>query len=227
MMTTCPTETLEQELSTVCADELFRQVSDFLKKQGFGSCAYELETPVPIFCPKVIAFSYGPQEDLLPDSAATAPGRNHSVVSSSAFATSGLGVPMDYTGAARPKWVRRETLRDRSGVIGRLTLATQYIEPSAQIFASAMTAWILRIVHDRMVRILLPKLIPEAGVTMTCREKEILRWTAEGKTASEIGQILGLTERTVNFHINNVVKKFGSTNKINVAVKAMALGMLS
>jgi LuxR family transcriptional regulator, quorum-sensing system regulator SolR len=29
----------------------------------------------------------------------------------------------------------------------------------------------------------------------------VLRWSAEGKTAEDIGHILHLTERTVNFHI--------------------------
>lgn len=32
------------------------------------------------------------------------------------------------------------------------------------------------------------------------REKEILKWTAEGKTSSEIAIILSISENTVNFH---------------------------
>ena len=32
------------------------------------------------------------------------------------------------------------------------------------------------------------------------REVEVLTWVARGKTSAEIGQILGLTKRTVDFH---------------------------
>ncbi len=32
------------------------------------------------------------------------------------------------------------------------------------------------------------------------REKEILKWTAEGKTSAEIAMILSISENTVNFH---------------------------
>jgi DNA-binding CsgD family transcriptional regulator len=73
---------------------------------------------------------------------------------------------------------------------------------------------------------LLPKLVPEARVMMTAREREVLRWTAEGKTAYKISRILTVSERTVNFHINNVVNKLGATNKTQAAVKAAALGLL-
>jgi len=36
---------------------------------------------------------------------------------------------------------------------------------------------------------------------LTARELECLHWAAMGKTSWEIGMILGVTERTVNFHI--------------------------
>lgn len=222
----CSIHNLEQELSTVCPDELFRQVSDFLKVHGFGSCIYELETPVPIFCPKVIAFSYGFQDDLLPDQLAATLEHDSSLIFAP-VAGNAVCSPADFTANEGQRWEHQETTRDKFGVIGRLTLARQHIEPSARVFAYAITSWILRIIHERMVRILLPKLIPEARITMTCREREILRWTAEGKTASEIAQILSLSDRTVNFHIKNIMRKFDSTNKITVAVKAMALGMLN
>lgn len=71
-----------------------------------------------------------------------------------------------------------------------------------------------------------PKPIPETQTKLTWREREILCWTAEGKTSYEIGEILTLSERTVNFHINNSVVKLGASNKTQAAVKATMLGML-
>jgi len=69
--------------------------------------------------------------------------------------------------------------------------------------------------------------LPTGSRLRGLREKEVLRWTAEGKTAYEIGQILQVSERTVNFHINNVVNKLGASNKTQAAVKAATLGMLA
>lgn len=45
------------------------------------------------------------------------------------------------------------------------------------------------------------------------REKEILRWTAEGKTSAEIAMILSISENTVNFHQKNMQKKINAPNK--------------
>ena len=61
---------------------------------------------------------------------------------------------------------------------------------------------------------------------LTEREREVMRWTAEGKTAFEISVIVGLTERTVNFHIGRVLVKLSATNKTQAAVKAAVKGML-
>ena len=77
-----------------------------------------------------------------------------------------------------------------------------------------------------MSKLLTPKLAPETQITLTSREKEVLCWTAEGKTAYEIAHILNVSERTVNFHINNAIAKLETSNKTQAAVKATALGML-
>jgi LuxR family quorum-sensing transcriptional regulator LasR len=61
---------------------------------------------------------------------------------------------------------------------------------------------------------------------LTNREVEILQWTVEGKTAWEIGSILNIKERTVNFHIQNVMEKFGVHNKTQAAARAIGMGVL-
>jgi LuxR family quorum-sensing system transcriptional regulator SolR len=54
----------------------------------------------------------------------------------------------------------------------------------------------------------------------------VLRWTGEGKTSYEIGKILSISERTVNFHVNNVLSKLAATNKVQAVVKAIATGLI-
>lgn len=88
----------------------------------------------------------------------------------------------------------------------------------AQMFASLL--------HHAVARIDLPKLLPENTAPLTQRERECLVWTADGKTAWEIGRILSIAERTVVFHINNVVQKLGAANKTQAIVRAVALKLV-
>lgn len=44
---------------------------------------------------------------------------------------------------------------------------------------------------------------------LTDRERECLQWAAAGKTNSEIGQILGVSENTIRFHFKNIFRRLG------------------
>ncbi|MCX4161037.1 MULTISPECIES: helix-turn-helix transcriptional regulator [Paraburkholderia] len=61
---------------------------------------------------------------------------------------------------------------------------------------------------------------------LSLREREVLRWSAQGKTSYEIGIILGLTERTINFHIAKSIMKLDASNKTHAVVKAVLLGLI-
>ena len=58
------------------------------------------------------------------------------------------------------------------------------------------------------------------------REREILQWTAEGKTSAEIAIILSISENTVNFHQKNMQKRFNAPNKTQIACYAVATGII-
>lgn len=61
---------------------------------------------------------------------------------------------------------------------------------------------------------------------LTPREIECLRWTMEGKTAWEVGSILGITERTAVLHVNNAAHKLHCTSKHQAVIKAMRMGLI-
>lgn len=63
-------------------------------------------------------------------------------------------------------------------------------------------------------------------ITLSQRELEILKWTAEGKTAVEISLILAISPHTVNFHQKNLQRRFNAPNKTQVASYAAAIGLL-
>jgi DNA-binding response OmpR family regulator len=57
-------------------------------------------------------------------------------------------------------------------------------------------------------------------VQLNDREVETLTWVARGKTSAEIAQILGLTKRTVDFHLDNARAKLGAATRTQAVVKA-------
>lgn len=66
----------------------------------------------------------------------------------------------------------------------------------------------------------------DARPHVTAREIECLRWTAQGKTAWEVATILGIAERTVNFHLRNAMDKLQACSKHQAALKAVQAGLL-
>ncbi|MFJ4064737.1 helix-turn-helix transcriptional regulator [Pseudomonas sp. NPDC089996] len=61
---------------------------------------------------------------------------------------------------------------------------------------------------------------------MTEREVEILRWTADGKCASEISRILHISENTVIYHIKKLLAKTGCANKLHAVAQAIGHRLL-
>jgi DNA-binding NarL/FixJ family response regulator len=57
------------------------------------------------------------------------------------------------------------------------------------------------------------------------RELEALTWAARGKTFAEIGQILGISRRTIEFHLDNARRKLGVPTRTQALIKA-AMGQL-
>ncbi len=124
-------------------------------------------------------------------------------------------------GVAQSSWAAR-------GAFGLLSIArhADRLTPAEINMLTLQTNWLANLSHSLMSRFMVPKLAPAAGVTLTAREREVLCWTAEGKTACEIGQILSISERTVNFHVNNILEKLGATNKVQAVVKAISAGLI-
>ena len=80
--------------------------------------------------------------------------------------------------------------------------------------------------QDAALRILVPPSPHPDLPSLTPRELEALRWTMEGKTAWEVGAVLGISERTAALHVNNATHKLGCVNKHQAVLAALRLGML-
>jgi DNA-binding CsgD family transcriptional regulator len=80
--------------------------------------------------------------------------------------------------------------------------------------------------QDSAMRLLVPVHQQPERPSLTPRELEALRWTMEGKTAWEVGVLLGISERTVVFHVNNAMHKLNCVNKQQAVLKALRLGLI-
>ncbi|SNS78809.1 LuxR family transcriptional regulator/LuxR family transcriptional regulator, quorum-sensing system regulator SolR [Noviherbaspirillum humi] len=228
----------ENLLQTASEEELFDRIKSIAASLGFEYCAYGIKMPVPVSRPRLALFSNYPRQwqecYAQRNYISVDPTVHHGLKSNLPIVWS----PETFQSAeelwseARAYGLRfgwAQASRDPSGAVGMLTLArgTEQIADAELMHKQSMMSWLTQIAHASMTRVLMPKLAPETQVSITPREREVLRWTAEGKTASEIAQIISVSERTVNFHVNNVVLKLGASNKTQAAVKAAALGMLA
>jgi DNA-binding CsgD family transcriptional regulator len=62
--------------------------------------------------------------------------------------------------------------------------------------------------------------------SLTEREIECLKWSAEGKTYEDIGLLLGISARTVRFFLENARHKLGSLNTTHAVAAAMLRGLI-
>lgn len=61
---------------------------------------------------------------------------------------------------------------------------------------------------------------------LSARERECLLWVSMGKTAWETASILDRSQRTVEYHLKNAIRKLGATNKVHACALAIRLGLL-
>ena len=62
---------------------------------------------------------------------------------------------------------------------------------------------------------------------LTSQETQCLQWCKEGKTNWEIGEILSISEKTVEFHLGNTMRKLGAGNRISAVVIGLRRGLIN
>jgi DNA-binding response OmpR family regulator len=75
------------------------------------------------------------------------------------------------------------------------------------------------LISARLARVARTAIWPK-HVDLREREVEALTWAARGKTFWEIGEILGLSKRTVEFHLDNARRKLGVATRTQALIKA-------
>lgn len=111
---------------------------------------------------------------------------------------------------------------------GMLSLARSHDKVSSLELSEKepQLVWLSHVTHGLISAIETKELMADIEHQLTDREIEVLRWSASGKTADEIGTILGITPRTVTFHITSSLTKLNSTNKTQAVAKAFLFNIL-
>ncbi|PDS95511.1 DNA-binding response regulator [Rhizobium sp. S9] len=113
-------------------------------------------------------------------------------------------------------WMRDRVAAVRDGIIS-ITHAGQAALQLAFLGAIGPDEYLFRLTaasqrsDDEMLR---------QRFSLTQRESEVLLWIAKGKANRDIGEILGLSARTVNKHLEQIYVKLGVENRASAAVKA-------
>jgi DNA-binding NarL/FixJ family response regulator len=84
---------------------------------------------------------------------------------------------------------------------------------------------LIEVVRNRLARAATRE-APAAGARLSGREAEALTWSARGKSTTDIAVLMAISERTVNFHINNILRKLDVATRTQAAVKAALLGLI-
>jgi LuxR family transcriptional regulator len=231
-------EDLIHELMSVeCENSLFKILASVARKLDFEYCAYGLRVPIPFSrsefvllnnYPKIWQNCYHENGYIRID-----PTVIHGLHSLQPIVWEDhmFSTEHDFWEEARSHGLHfgwAQSCRDEHGIAGMLTMARSD-EPLLvdELREKGLgLSWLAQTAHLGMSRIVLSKILPVTTVSLTKREVAVLQWTADGKTSSEISEILCISERTVNYHIGNAIKKLGTTNKVAAAVRAAVLGLL-
>jgi LuxR family quorum-sensing system transcriptional regulator SinR len=80
--------------------------------------------------------------------------------------------------------------------------------------------------HAAMIEAERPAIKRHRHAAITPREREVLHWSAAGKSYWEIAMILGITERTVRFFMSNARQKLDVVSNTQAVAEAVWRGLI-
>ncbi|NQY39810.1 MAG: helix-turn-helix transcriptional regulator [Henriciella sp.] len=91
-------------------------------------------------------------------------------------------------------------------------------DSASVIFDTFVAAY--RYLHSQSITIEVKPVQPSLNSPLSRREIECLQWLAVGKTISEAACILGISERTLRFHVTNARNRLGVSTTMQAVVAA-------
>jgi DNA-binding CsgD family transcriptional regulator len=223
--------------SSTCELEVFRRLEEAVIALGFEHVAYGFQSPLPFSRPRITLLNNYPrswqeryaQAGYLQVDPTVAHGRRSQepiIWADQVFADTQSFWDEARAHGLRVGWAQSSL--DGLGAGGMLTLSRscQSLTPQELDAKQQKMRWLVQVAHLAFSRLL--RCNPTKGShTLSDRELEVLKWSADGKSAQDIADILRVSKNTVDFHIKNSVTKLQVPNKTAAVVHAALLGLLN
>lgn len=103
--------------------------------------------------------------------------------------------------------------------------------PRADVFAAVRTvagggSLLAPIAASAVLRRVRGEIITQSGPRLTRREQDVLEHVARGLGNKQIAVRLGISERTVKFHVSSVFTKLGASNRAEAVTRAAQAGLI-
>ncbi|CAN7489846.1 autoinducer binding domain-containing protein [Variovorax sp. LjRoot290] len=213
-------------------DDLFAQICKSARSLGFERCAYGLRRPSPFTRPRIFLLNdYDPRWRRRYEEA------GYLAVDPTVLHATRSLTPIVWSDAlfceTPALWAEARSFGlcvgwaqscfDADGSVGLLSLSRSHERlTEKELRAKDLPLrWLVNVAQIALSSALTAIASGEPP-RLTRREREVMQWTADGKTSLEVGDILGISVDTVNFHVNNVLVKLGTANK-TAAVARLAV----
>lgn len=217
---------------------LLEEVKAAARRLGFDYFAYGLRTPLPVTKPRIVMLSnysrswcdhYHANGYLLLDPTVRHCQRSMQPVvwGDEIFADAPQLWDEARQAGLRHGWAQSCLEGSKGG--GMLTLARSGEGIGACELRAHETRmrWLANVAHQGFSRLLSDSWQPQPQSPLSEREREVLRWAADGKTLNEVADILTLSIETVKFHTRNAGAKLGAANRTAAVARAALLGLLA
>lgn len=112
-------------------------------------------------------------------------------------------------------------------VASRVDFYSKTPSPFPSSVSQSAEAHLLGLHLTEAARLIWQKTAPNQARLLSPRELECLHWSASGKTSQEIGQILGISQHTVYFHLKNVATKLNVYGTRHAISRAITMGIIT
>ena len=218
-------------------DEIFQRIKDGAQELGFEYCAFGLQLPYPLTSHHVVIMNnYSPawqeryqRQNFIEQDPTVLLGRR-------------TNAPMLWCEQlfeeAKSMWEEAQahglqhgwsqSSIDSTGAASLLSLSRSQdkISQLELVEKECRMRWLVQVAHLALSKAYKTESEGNTLPELSKRETEVMRWSADGKSAVEVADILNLSKNTVDFHIKNAVQKLGTKNKTAAVVRAVMLGLL-
>jgi LuxR family transcriptional regulator len=218
-------------------EAIFAHIQRATVQLGFEHVAFGFQAPYPVTNPNVTLLNNYPtawqqryaQAGYLLTDPTVAHGRQSQtpiVWNDQAFASNRALWADAQDHGIKTGWA--QSCLERSGAGSLLTLCRR-AEPLTTSELQAKEAsmrWLVQVAHVILSRaVLSQEKITYAALTK--REREVLQWSADGKSAQDIADTLNLSKSAIDFHLKNSIQKLNAPNKTAAVARAALMGWLS